>query len=360
MYTGNIDAQIDSLMQVCYDSGELASAATSITISGLDGDSAEEYELIVRAVNGYNGAINYSFYFNADTTNYGYQQLYGSNASKGASRNTEGGINDMGGGALASIFMLHSKIQAKSGQVRTCINKSIYPIATTTVETVKINGHSWNDTASNITSMTIIADQANGLGIGSRVILLKKVSNSGLATGELDIHGVVKNAWQEVYTTSLLSTASSVTISGLTGNSDVLYRLRARVVAGRSGDTNYNIALNNDTAANYGGQIVYGANTAVTAYRGTTNTGILATYFATRAVGREAVLDGLLYAKSGYLRTGIGTITIDVNGTTIEGSSLDGGVWNNTADEITLMVFTCDQTGGLGIGTEISLERLNL
>lgn len=494
-------------MTVAYDSGELAAAATSITITGLNGDVDGEYELIYRLVNGYAGGLGVTIRPNNDSgSSYGNQLLYGVNTDKYAARQTNTSINESIDGASQITFGTF-KIQAKSGQQRTFIGKCARGIATTTVSVVMLRGDTWTNTADNLTSLVITADQANGLGIGSRVILLKKSATPITKTWEeiytktitgstvlsadkiddgttdytgyhfrfllaaatmTDVAGTkmrfrftapasanvgidlayvgerdgtgwnIKasptkakltfagadsktitagtSEWSDwiTFTTDgtkdlLLSVdfgtmannayngsfsdkywaatngaaddaapalgtegvwyfsidrvetssdvATSLTIPSLTGDTDVLYRLRARVVNGYNGGTYLEVRPNNDTGSNYGYQDVFGQDTGALASR-SVNGYIYAGYLD--ALNNITSVDLLLYAKSDYVRTGIGKTVRSVSGTTVNSIFLSGHSWNNTADEITSLVIVATQANGLGIGTTISLERLNL
>ena len=153
----------------------LAATATSITISGLDGDAAGKYLLKARVVNGYNGNCFYGVRPNNDSgNNYGWQNLSGSDTSIAASRNTSwsyiytgfcAALSDKG----FSSILLH----AKSGYVRTVLAKLTESVVTTTVTTIRLIPGAWNNTADNITSLVVFADQVGGLGIGTHIELWK-------------------------------------------------------------------------------------------------------------------------------------------------------------------------------------------
>jgi hypothetical protein len=156
----------------------LGTAATSLTISGLTGDTAKEYKLETRIVNGYNGTANYSCRLNADgATNYGDQQFYNSDATTVAAvRSTATSHILLGNnGALSSLNQSTTIIQAKSGYVRTAITEWTGGISNTTVTHTRMVGTSWNNTADEITSLVILADQTDGLGVGSYICLWKRV-----------------------------------------------------------------------------------------------------------------------------------------------------------------------------------------
>lgn len=218
MKFGDLDSpiKIDKTQAVVYDSGELAAAATSITISGLDGDVDEEYELIVREVSGGTPATLFlSFNSDTDADNYGTQCVYGENSTAGASRSTGSPTGWQIGSLNTNGYLCFSqtKIKAKSGQVRTGITKFAYDINGTSIIGIYLRGQSWNNSVDNINSLVLTHASASGIGIGSRVILLKKVNaTSGTKTGELDILGSVYGTWQEVYSTTLEAPISNADI----------------------------------------------------------------------------------------------------------------------------------------------------
>jgi hypothetical protein len=332
--------------EVAYDSGELVAAQTSLTCTGLNGDVDEEYELICRFVN--NGAAgHYNLVPNAGSGGYGFQFLRGSNVTASAARDTTSGIYIGDVTNTGDISIVHLTLHSKSGYVRTGIYKSAWNIATTTVGTVDLSGFSWNNTVDNITSLSINASATDGLGIGSRVILLKK---SSTVTSSL--------TWEEVSRQTLTGASTSITISNLTGNTDVLYRLRARTVGGAD-SMSVRVRPNNvSTADNYGYQLLRGIDATASAVRGTTTALLNLCMCAT--TGDVSLGEMLIYAKSGYVRTAIHEVTDSIATTTVTGIQIGGQSWNNTADEITSLVIFADQTNGLGIGTEIVLEKLNL
>ena len=69
-------------------------------------------------------------------------------------------------------------ISAKSGYVRTAINEHTDSIVTTTVGRMYLRGQSWNNTADEITSLVVLANQANGLGVGTQITLWRKIKKA--------------------------------------------------------------------------------------------------------------------------------------------------------------------------------------
>jgi hypothetical protein len=209
MKTGDLEfpVKIDGTMAVVYDSGELTEAATSITIPELNGDVDEEYELIARIVSGYDGGCNFRAKFNNDGgNNYGYQLLQGVNATPYAERATPSCLFLVGVDAIGHIGLSQSTIQAKSGYVRTVITKAVGSINGTTVNDINIVGQSWDNTVDNMTSIVVYGEQGTGgLGIGSRIILLKKVTaTGGMKCGNLEVQGKIYGVWQEIYNHTIL------------------------------------------------------------------------------------------------------------------------------------------------------------
>lgn len=361
---GNIESQyIDGLMQVIYDSGEIGSAVTSVTISSLNGDVDEDYLLLCRFVNGFNGATFYYAQMNSDSgTNYGRQYLDGTDTTVTAARVTNAVGMGVGYASTQNYLTMSSlAINAKSGYIRTGFSKYSLSVNTTTVTQAQLNGWSWNNTADNITSIKVTADQTNGIGVGSRIILLRKVTatTGALKTGVMNVKGKVKYAWQEIYSNTLSGAATSVTISSLTGNTDVIYRLRVRLISGYAGASNVTVRPNNDSGTNYGYQRIKGETTNAVSDRATNATSLFRVG-TTAASADVSFSEMIIFAKSGYVRTALAsengyTVTTTVGSVTVWDSS-----WNNTADEITSLVILSSQTNGLGIGTEIVLERLNL
>lgn len=154
-------------------SATLTEAATSLTISGLNGDIAKEFKLEARIVNGYDGAAFFLVRPNNVSTasNYGYQQLVGLNDTYEAARGTYAAYYIGYAGALNNLSQGSLIIQATSGYVRTAINEYARTITGTTVTAIVVSGQSWNNTADNITQFNIISDQISGLGIGSQITL---------------------------------------------------------------------------------------------------------------------------------------------------------------------------------------------
>jgi hypothetical protein len=337
-------------------------AQTAHTFSGLNGDVDEEYRLVSRVVTATgDGGINLTF--NTDTgANYGIQYLRAIDTTASAYRGvlnsfTIGNMGTTTGPNCLSDVIIY----AKSGYVRTAIRKSADYIATTTVNRINMWGCSWNNTADNITQIVLTADNANGLGVGTQLLLFKKTltglaATTGLKTGKLNVIGNINcGVMQKIYDNTLAAAAQSVNITGLNGDVDTIYELIIRNVIGAN-STAPLISPNGDTnGSNYGGQRLRWQNTTVSAGRQVGNGGFYLLGYGTGSAGNLWMCSGLIFAKSGYLRTGIFEGFCDINGTTIDGGFLRGEVWTNTADNITSILIDSQVANGWGIGTHFEL-----
>jgi len=195
--TGNLDINIYESWVVAEDSGELSSPLTTYTFSNLEGDTDEEYQLITRVVG--NGHANVGLTFNGDTSNnYGIQSILGQNTVTQAGRSTGIANIEITFANTNNISLSETNIYAVSGVERTTITREANNITGTTVDKIKQFGGVWSNTVDEIISMGITSDVANGLGTGSRFILLKKVTTEGSKTGDLDVQGDISNIWELV------------------------------------------------------------------------------------------------------------------------------------------------------------------
>lgn len=177
-----------------------------------------------------------------------------------------------------------------------------------------------------------------------------------MKTGQLTIKGTVQKSWQKIYETILSAATTSLTISGLDGNTDILYKVVIKLVSNATG-MHSGVLLNNDTGSNYGFQYLLGVNTAVSSERGADAriyVGSLASGIDSGKIGKG---ECLIYTKSGYVRTAIVTTAENISTTTITSLSITGQSWNNTADNITSIVLASTMSNGYGIGTYVALYR---
>jgi hypothetical protein len=139
---------------------KLKGQANTVTFTGLDGDRDVIYYLssdFLRYTDA--GAVGVDVTINGDTaTNYGYQYFYGSGTTVAAGRATAGRVVcDATGNAASTTGQLGLYLFAKSGFIRPSLVSSVSGITGTTVGESFVGGNSWNNTSSNITSLSILA-----------------------------------------------------------------------------------------------------------------------------------------------------------------------------------------------------------
>jgi len=180
MKLGNIDPQVSidyDTTEKIFETTVTGSAVTSIDITGLSGNTDEQYMLDCNIVNGYDGGMAVNVRCNGDSgTNYGRQELYGSSTTIGASRATSTHFFLTGATSSGNVGIGTLLLHAKSGHVRTAINSRAREITGTTVTNLDAIGQSWNNTADEITSLGIETEQPEALGVGTSISLYRKVS----------------------------------------------------------------------------------------------------------------------------------------------------------------------------------------
>jgi hypothetical protein len=162
----------------------LATTASSISITGLNGNVDVEYILDFRTIGGIGNPGNQpSVYPNNDTTagNYGEQGIYGLNTTIGAQRETSHtgwyGCQYAGGVTTQNPAFATHRIYAKTGYVRTCLSSIMDRVdAGTTVYAMNLVGQSWADTTNNITSIVLANLSTSGYGVSTAVFLYAKRS----------------------------------------------------------------------------------------------------------------------------------------------------------------------------------------
>jgi len=197
----------------------------------------------------------------------------------------------------------------------------------------------------------ITPEVIEGIHLIDRTIPGHKLKKATVTPAELAVPGL----WQKVYEETLTTAATSKTISGLDGNTAEQYKIILRAINGYSGVVNYGIRPNNDSGANYGYECILGQGSTVTAGSETAATSLW--FGRAEALNQLSHSIGILYAKSGYVRTMITLGAEAIAGTTITRAIYIPSVWNNTANNITSLVIYATQANGLGVGTFIGLYK---
>ena len=172
-YIGKIGNNVnENDLQIIHDK-KFDANATTYSIGNVDGDEQRIYLLTCRFYSEGGAATTlYKLRFNADSgNNYGYA-YHGYDGSQigGIAQNQDGcviGRNDNSD----RICYSKSWIWAQKGYIRAVMTDYMSDINGETIRSV-IQQHSvWSNTADNITNLTILADQTDGLGAGTRIEL---------------------------------------------------------------------------------------------------------------------------------------------------------------------------------------------
>lgn len=327
-------------------------------VQGLEGNEESEYRIITRFINGFSGACEYGIQINGDWgNNYGFQQLGAENVTVGAARNTSRDRIDIGyNDAVSQHSLSDTYLYSKSGFSRLCVSFYSRGVSGTSVTAIYHRGVVWNNTSSEINSLTIFSGAPGGNGLGTRIIVMRRsyVTLQTIGrTGDLNVYGRATGCWQLAYSQSIGSAVQTHSITGLDGDRDVLYMLRIRFISNSANPT-WTLRLNNDSGANYGHQYLYGNINAISCNR---QTGLNEWYIGTATTSPKVwcFTETLIYAKSGYVRTSLNEQIRDVTYDTCNQTLCLGNVWSNTASNLTSLDIIANQASGIGSGTWIEL-----
>jgi len=179
------------------------------------------------------------------------------------------------------------------------------------------------------------------------------VFSSSITASNLTITGDNK-VWQRIKYETLVASATSISITNLTGDTDIIYNVKVHIVSGENTSRNVFIQFNTDTTAIYAYQTGSNASTSFAAVSSTTANGIFINNL--QAISQLGFSDIQIFAKSGYNRLVlVRGITDSASESSIGADMTCSGIWGNSADEITSIQIVSDTTNGLGIGTNIEV-----
>lgn len=170
--------------------------------------------------------------------------------------------------------------------------------------------------------------------------------------------GEVTQRYRKIFDYTFPNHATSVTLSGLTGDTAEEYVFDALWKNNGGEDTDYGIQFNNDVDTHYGFQTNYskgGDGVAPECWHDEAYTRMW--------LGRADTDNyyshgwGTLWGVSGHPRQMIGQMTREVHGSDIFGLYSFGTIWNNTADEITSMKFLATVEDGIHSGSRIIVYK---
>jgi len=191
-----------------------------------------------------------------------------------------------------------------------------------------------------------LSTTSSSLDLGSQVNEWKTAHVNNLV---LPASGTVAQTWNLVSETVLSEAATSIEVTGLTGNTANVYKFR--LVLKINTTTTIGIILNGDTTASYSLLKLQNSG-SITVYRTTIASSM---HDVTYPVGHDVFLDGYLHARTGQPRA------LEYTSSFISSSplySLDAGeIWNNTTDTLTSLKIFAAIANGLGTGTTFAIWK---
>jgi len=304
---------------------------TEVTISGLNGDEDVAYLLLFFSKN---AAADNSLYYlrpNGLTTNLSYQRIAGNGTSITAERGTTGEINQnyVGSTGFSVLTMF-----AKSGRQRRWVVHNSIQTSGGVAEMLHVGV--WGDTSTVITSLKIVASLANGIGADSEIIILKASKHTTKG---------IKEGWEKIADIEVTSDSTSISISGLTGDSDQIYRLGSLIKNPTGAGARYELRPNGDSIGT--SQKIYAEGTTRSAERNA--------FFQIQEnrAGEESLSHTVMFAKSGVQRRFVSHLS---SGALF--MMLWSNLWDNSTSVITSLEIVSSQTGGIGAGSRFILYRL--
>lgn len=174
-------------------------------------------------------------------------------------------------------------------------------------------------------------------------------------TGETALELIEAYPWYKVYDTVLTSATQYVTISGLSGDTDIWYLLICRIVAAGGVGRSYSLRLNNDGAAHYAGQGLAAIDNAVTASRAQARNAMDIADVPNN--GWRGLVHCLIHAESGHPRQSYSysTYNVEPGADMLEGLKHFAYMWENTTSEVTSIVLCASDVDGWGADSRIEL-----
>lgn len=146
--------------------------------------------------------------------------------------------------------------------------------------------------------------------------------------------GAHLNMWKRVQTVEVTSATNTVVISGLNGDTDTMYWIIGRFINTKE-PANYFLQINNDSGVSaYGSQTLSGEEATATASQNI-NLSLGMPFGYNSATAEVSFSKGVLYAKSGYIRTLNAEIMDRVSINTVTRVQSSDAVWANATSTIT-------------------------
>ena len=152
-------------------------ATTQVDLTGLDGDVDELYRLLVQILKVVASVGTIKLRLNNDSgANYDEQLIEVSGLTHPGGRSS--GVTEMRlGGSTGIVTTINTDVilAVKSGAFRVAVAE--YGGTEGPGISLDVQANDWTNTVDNITEMNIFTGVANDIGVGSRVLLFRKVSN---------------------------------------------------------------------------------------------------------------------------------------------------------------------------------------
>jgi hypothetical protein len=156
-------------MRLIYET-DVTTASQTVTISGLDGNTDIEYQIKMRIIGNCTSNLNIQLNGDATTTNYGIQDLYGGGTGNALQSQSTSAAGLSCGGLNAGIpSSCNIEFIAKTGSARLATSMQNQDVSGTTMAYYRSAGTVWNNSSSNITSMTIYTSIASCIAAGSHI-----------------------------------------------------------------------------------------------------------------------------------------------------------------------------------------------
>ena len=181
-----------------------------------------------------------------------------------------------------------------------------------------------------------------------------RVSNEGYANGALGLPGAGAGMLELVESKDFGSAATSYTFSGLDGDTDEVYvlvfRVKKAVASAMNIELQPNAATTNQVSSGH-----FAGPSGASGVLNNTTLRLMEDGDATN--GNISAGVAVIEAKTGILRTMRCQWTVALASPAVYSAHF-AGVWNETATNITSLVFIASQTNGIGTGSYARLYKL--
>ena len=143
------------------------SAATTLTVSGLDLTTDQEYLVVIDMKNAAGSTSQMSLYYNGDTTDANYKRSYGTNIGNGAENNAR-----IGGFTASEIGYIEAKLRLDLNG-RPALMFTGHRSTTTPTVLSQYQSTYWT-TIANVTQLTLSSSVASGLAVGTKMTVYKR------------------------------------------------------------------------------------------------------------------------------------------------------------------------------------------